>query len=37
MKAVRVHGFGAPKVIRLDDIPKAEAHRRGKIVIKVAD
>jgi NADPH:quinone reductase-like Zn-dependent oxidoreductase len=34
VKAVRVHRFGSPKVISLDDVPKPEASR-GEVVVRV--
>ena len=34
MKAVRVHKFGSPEVISIDDIPKPEP-RRGEVVVRV--
>jgi len=34
MKAVRVHEFGTPKVIRLYDVPKPEADQ-GEVVVQV--
>src|SRR5215475_3163757 len=34
MKAVRIHRFGFPEVISLDDLPKPEP-RRGEVVVRV--
>ena len=34
MKAVRVHRFGPPEVISLDDVPKPEPGR-GEVVVRV--
>lgn len=34
MKAVRVHSFGSPEVISLDDVPKPEPGR-GEVVVRV--
>src|SRR4029450_6326522 len=34
MKAVRVHKFGSPEVISLDDVPKPEPGR-GEVVVRV--
>ena len=34
MKAVRVHKFGSPEVISIDDLPKPEPGR-GEVVVRV--
>jgi NADPH:quinone reductase-like Zn-dependent oxidoreductase len=34
VKAVRIHGFGSPEVISLDDVPKPEAGN-GEVVVQV--
>ena len=34
MKAVRIHRFGPPEVISLDDVPKPEPGR-GEVVVRV--
>jgi NADPH:quinone reductase-like Zn-dependent oxidoreductase len=35
MKAVRIHGFGPPEVVVVEDIPKPSP-RKGEVLVRVA-
>ena len=35
MRAIRVHAFGGPEVLRLEDVPDLRAPRDGEVLVRL--